>query len=132
MNHSTRDHILLLHSIIDFIFSKNVRSKLYCTFVDFRKAFDYIIRDDLWYKLLTLGIRGKMFCIIKNMYDQVKSSVQNNIELSDCFDCYRGVRQGEILSPFLFSMYVIKTILKILYFYIGADCVNNESLKLFY
>ena len=119
MHHSTRDHILLLHSIIDFIFSENVRSKLYCTFVDFRKAFDYIIRDNLWYKLLTQGIRGKMFCIIKNMYDQVKSSVQNNIELSDCFDCYRGVRQGEILSPFLFSMYVIQTILKILYFCMG-------------
>ena len=28
-NHSTRDHIFLLHNIIDLIFSKNVRSKLY-------------------------------------------------------------------------------------------------------
>ena len=128
-NHSTRDHIFLLHNIIDLIFSKNVRSKLYCTFVDFRKAFDYIIRDNLWYKLLNLGIRGKMFCIIKNMYDKVKSRVQNNIELSDCFDCHRGVRQGEILSPFLFSMYVND--LEDTLFLHGADCVNIETLKLF-
>ena len=128
-NHSTRDHIFLLHDIIDLIFSKNVRSKLYCTFVDFRKAFDYIIRDNLWYKLLTLGIRGNMFCIIKNMFDKVKSRVQNNIELSDCFDCHRGVRQGEILSPFLFSMYV--NALEDTLFLHGADCVNIETLKLF-
>ena len=67
-----------------------------------------------------------MFCIIKNMYDQVKSRVQNNIELSYCFDCHR---QGEISSPFLFSMYVND--LEDALFLHGADCVKIESLKLF-
>ena len=36
----------------------------------------------------------------------MKSKVKYNNELSHDFDCYLGVRQGESLSPFLFSMYI--------------------------
>ena len=73
-------HIFSLHNINDLIFSKNVRSKLYCTFVDFRKAFDYIKRDNLWYKLLTQGIRGKLllFFISSKMKITIKNMYQNN------------------------------------------------------
>lgn len=26
--------------------------KLYCTFIEFRKAYEYVVRDNLWYKLI--------------------------------------------------------------------------------
>jgi len=74
--------------------------------VDFTKAFDYLVRDVIWYKLIKYGVRGKMWDIIKSMYEHVRSSVKYNNETSDDFSCCLGVRQGESFSPFLFSMHM--------------------------
>ena len=40
------------------------------------------------------------------MYENVRSRVKHNNTLSEDFSCFLGVRQGESLSPFLFSMYL--------------------------
>ena len=40
------------------------------------------------------------------MYCAVKSRVKLENKLSDAFECSLGVRQGQILSPFLFSMFL--------------------------
>ena len=74
--------------------------------VDFTKTFDYLVRDVIWYKLIKYGVRGKMWDIIKSMYEHVRSSVKYNNETSDDFSCCLGVRQGESFSPFLFSMHM--------------------------
>ena len=60
----------------------------------------------MWYKLLKTGIRGKIINVIKSMYENIKSRVKYDNLLSNDFTCLLGVRQGECLSPFLFSMYV--------------------------
>ena len=39
----------------------------YCAFIDFTKAFDYVVRDHLWMKLIKLGIRGNILNSIKSM-----------------------------------------------------------------
>ena len=100
----TVDNIFVLHGLIQHFINKN--KKLYCSFIDFTKAFDYLVRDVICYKLLKYGIRGKMLDIIKSIYNNVKSRVKFENELSDPFTCSLGVRQGESLSPFLFSMYL--------------------------
>ena len=56
---STVDNNFVLHGLISHIL--NSGRKLYCAFVDFTKAFDYIVRDNLWYKLVKLGLRGKFY-----------------------------------------------------------------------
>ena len=63
-------------------------------------------RDGLWQKLLTHGIQGKTFDVIKNMYNEIKSCVTVNGCSSGFFKCQQGVRQGENLSPLLFSVYL--------------------------
>lgn len=100
----TTDNIFILNNVITHCLNKNER--LYCAFVDFTKAFDFVVRDILWFKLIKLGIRGKMFNIVKSIYNNVKSRVKHDNTLSDLFTCNIGVRQGECLSPFLFAMYV--------------------------
>ena len=40
------------------------------------------------------------------MYENVRSRVKHNNTLSEDFSCFLGIRQGESLSPFLFSMYL--------------------------
>lgn len=47
-----------------------------------------------------------MMIILKSMYSSVKSRVRFNNKLSEEFYCFLGVRQGESLSPFLFSMFL--------------------------
>ena len=83
-----------------------MEKKLYCTFVDFRKAFDTVWRCGLWQKLLKSNVTGKIFKVIVNIYNASKSCVKNGNELSDFFVCNVGVKQGENLSPFLFSIYL--------------------------
>src|SRR5690348_17141800 len=47
----------------------------YCAFIDVKKAYDSVWRDGLWKRLWDAGVRGKMWRIIKNMYQEVKSCV---------------------------------------------------------
>lgn len=100
----TTDNIFVLNSLITHYLNNN--ENLYCAFIDFTKAFDYVVRDILWYKLLKIGVRGKMLDVIKSIYSSVKSRIKHNNILSDTFTCNIGVRQGECLSPFLFSLYL--------------------------
>ena len=71
-----------------------------------QKAFDYVISDIVWYKLIKLGIGGKILNIIMSMYKRVKSKVKLHNVVSEGFECMLGVRQGECLSPFRFAMYL--------------------------
>ena len=99
---STVDNIFVLHGIINHMLNQG--KKLFVLFVDFSKAFDYVVRENLWYKLIQLGLRGNILNIIQSMYHSVKSRVKYMNKLSDDFQCMLGVRQGECLSPFLFSL----------------------------
>ena len=83
------------------------KQKLYCAFVDFQKAFDTVWRVGLWQKLSNSHVRGKCFTVIYNMYQGITSCVSVNGKISPFFFQYSmGVRQGENLSPFLFSNYL--------------------------
>ena len=103
-NMSTTDNVFVINSLITHVLNSN--EKLYCAFVDFTKAFDFVVRDILWYKLIKQGVRGKMLDIMMSMYSIVKSQVKHNSTISDAFISNIGVRQGECLSPFLFSIYL--------------------------
>ena len=93
----------VLHGLITHFLNSNKRL---CSFIDFSKAFDYVVRDVLWFKLLQFGVRGKMLDIIVSMYENVKSKVKLNNRLSESFSCMTGVRQGEYLSAFFFAIYL--------------------------
>ena len=103
-NHSTLDHCFVLKSLLDIFNYK--KKKLYCAFIDYKKAFDSVWRKGLWSKLLREGINGKVLRVIINMYNNIKSCVFLNGQKSDLFTSCQGVRQGENLSPLLFSLYL--------------------------
>jgi len=103
-NHGVCDHIFSLKSIVDIFLS--TKRKLYCAFIDYQKAFDTIWRKALWHKLITIGINGKILKLVFNMYQNIKSSIFVNGEKSNVFNSFIGLRQGENLSPLLFSIFV--------------------------
>lgn len=125
-NYSTIDHIFVLHTVIDLYQMK--RSRLYCAFIDYKKAFDLVNQASLWLKLISYGINGKVLNVIRNLYQNAKSFVQNNDQQSDYFFCNVGVRQGENLSPVLFALYLNDFELFISKYYQGLTKLS-ESVK---
>ena len=101
---STVDAIFILMSLVQNYLANNKR--LYVIFVDMMKCFDSIYRNGLYIKLFKSGIQGKMLRIIRDMYSNVKSCVKQMSSFSDYFSYSVGLRQGEVMSPLLFSLFV--------------------------
>ena len=104
--------------------------KTFCLFVDYKKAFDLVPRDGLWFKLVKEKVNGKILNVIKNMYDNIRSCVMLNQKISENFVCNMGVRQGENLSPLLFAFYVNDIESKLLeyncnFLDFGYDLINS-------
>ena len=72
--YGTTDHIFNLKCLIDLYSFRS--KKLYCAFIDYKKAFESLSRIYLWQKLLNDGVNGKMFKIIHNLYANAKSCVR--------------------------------------------------------
>ena len=79
--------------------------ELFVCYVDFTKACDYLVRENILYKLIQYGIRGKILNIIKSLYSNIKSRVNFNNTFSEAFECHLGVCQGDLSSPLIFSLY---------------------------
>ena len=74
--------------------------------MDFSKAFDSISRDKLLNKLQNIGVHGKFFEIIQNIYSNDINKVKIGNKCSASFKPNRGVRQGCVLSPLLFNIFL--------------------------
>ena len=103
-NRTSDAHIILYNLINKYCHKKS--TKIFGCFVDFSKAFDCIPRDILVTKLISCGITGKFLDVIKNIYKNVTSCIKIDGKLSPEFDSQTGVRQGCIMSPLLFNIFM--------------------------
>jgi len=101
----TADHVFTLRTLLDKYVHYH-KEKVYACFVDFRKAFDSVWHDGLFYKLLSIGIGGQFYNLIKSLYCNSTCSIRIGENKTRSFSYSRGVRQGCILSPLLFNCYV--------------------------
>ena len=99
------DHMFVLKTLIDSYTSKK-GGKLFACFVDFSKAFDRVWWDGMFFKLLKSGIGGIFYKAIRSMYSNLVSCVRTSHGLTPYFNMTQGVRQGEPLSPLLFTHYI--------------------------
>ena len=100
----TMDAAFILNTMVEQRRLK--RKKLFCCFVDFRRAFDSVAHPLLWKKLANIGISSKVLTTLQAMYSQAVAKVKCLQIYSSQFPCKAGVRQGCNLSPTLFSLYV--------------------------
>ena len=80
-NSRTTDNIFILCAIIDK--QKCLSKPLYTCFVNFTKAFHYIDRTALYYKLLNRGIDGNLLNIIRSMFSKAECRVKWDLRISD-------------------------------------------------
>ena len=80
---------------------------MYVAFIDLQKAFDSVNRTSLFLSLVKAGLSSPFLNAIKAMYRSVIFCVRvNNKVTAFFFYCPSGVKQGCILSPALFSLFV--------------------------
>ncbi len=101
---SCQDHIFTLTSVLRNRQAEN--KPTFAAFVDMQKAFDWVDRDLLFLKLLLNNIDGKVYNAIKSMYTDTTASLKINKLETDWFRCESGVRQGDVLSTTLFSIFI--------------------------
>ena len=108
-NRSCADQIASLRIIIEQ--SQEWNSPLYINFIDFEKALDSVDRHTLWRLMKHYGIPEKIISIVQSIYQGMFCRVVHSGQISESFEAKTGLRQGCLLSPFLFLL-VIDWIMK--------------------
>ena len=82
-------------------------NKVFACFLDVRKAFYTVWIDGLLYKIFSeLGIKGRMWLAIKDLYTDVKAQVLYEGVLSRKFSVSQGTGQGRIFASFMYKVYL--------------------------
>ena len=105
--HSTMDHVFALHCLIDVYLQR--KRRLFCAFIDYKKAFDSVQRGLLWGKLLNSGVNGKVLRVIRDKYAKAKSCVKTRHGLSHFCVCVCLKRWsasgGTFVDSFVFAVF---------------------------
>ena len=74
--------------------------------LDITKAYDRVWREGLWYKLEQYGFPQKFINIIKASYKDSKAILHYNNIATNPTKIELGLRQGGVMSPILFALYL--------------------------
>ena len=85
------------------------KTKLFVCFFDLRKAFDTVDRTRLFFDLLSqYRVGGKFLHVLQNIYTENKLFIKLEGGLTHPFTTTTGVKQGCVLSPILFNLFINK------------------------
>ena len=79
---------------------------MYATLLDASKAFDLVSLEKLFQILEKKGLPYSVMRLLIDMYQRQRVRTIWNGEVSDFFSSSNGVRQGGVLSPILFTVYI--------------------------
>ena len=119
--------VFCLHTLITKYFCHK-GGRFYVLFVDFEKAFDHVDRLLLWQKLLTQNVSTKMVRMLKAIYADVRAYIRTSKGLTNTVTCPVGVRQGCIISPIIFTLF-LNDLQE--YISVGSHGIDIETIKFF-
>jgi len=125
-DYGTRDAIFVLRILGER--SIEMQNDVHIAFVDYKKAFDCVRHEILMNDLKMIGIDEKDLRLLNNLYKEQIAAISINGNLSKWTQINRGVRQGCVLSPDLFSLYaenIIRKIIKTECIKINGSPINN-------
>ena len=82
------------------------QQNLYHVFIDFKKAFDRVWHAALWATMRKYNISANLVRTIDQLYDKATSAVQMNGSIGEWSRTTIGVRQGCLLSPTLYNIFL--------------------------
>jgi hypothetical protein len=80
------------------------KKDLHMIFIDLKKAYDKVPRNVMWWALQKHKVSSKYITLIKDMYDNVVTSVRTSGGDTNDFPVNIGLHQGSALSPYLFAL----------------------------
>ena len=100
-NRSATDHISCICHTLEIKWERNeaVRHLV----IDFNKVYDLFRREILYNIVIEFGISMKLVRLMKMCLNETYSRVRVGKRLSDMFPVKNGLKQGDALSPFVFS-----------------------------
>ena len=79
---------------------------LFMVFIDLAKAFDTISRALLWDMLRRFGCPPKFMAVVEALHDGAMVRVLGEGQMSDPFEVSTGVRQGCVIAPVIFNLFL--------------------------
>jgi len=117
------DQIFTLRRVMEQAAAKNM--PVYSSYIDIKAAYDSVPRKTLWEVCSQYDIPKKLCRLLQALYSKTKAAVRVEGELTDWFDVKTGLRQGCLLSPLLFNVYIDHILRKAL------NELEEEEKKLF-
>ena len=88
-------------------YSENGGKPVHLLLLDARKAFDNVAYDMLFKVLIEKNVCPKIVRLLLYMYTNQQCYVQWGDARSDTFKIFNGVKQGGVISPILFTIYIL-------------------------
>ena len=85
--------------------AREFKKNIYFCFIYYAKAFDCVDHNKLWKILKEMGIPDHLTFLLRNLYAGQEATARPGHGTTDWFQIKKGVRQGCILSPWLFNLY---------------------------
>ena len=79
---------------------------VFWAFMDLEKAYDTIDRHGMWQMLRVYGVGGKLLRAVRSFYVNSRACVRVGNDVSEWFPVNVGLRQGCVMSPWLFNVYM--------------------------
>ena len=120
------DSLFILRTLIEkaLKIGKPADRDIALIFIDLSKAYDCVPHQKLWNKLLAMGLHADFIKLLNSLYNKSTVKVSLNGHLSGDVHYNRGIKQGCVLSPILFILY-IADIGKLLESYPGGIKLQN-------
>ena len=96
----------LLETLNDWTLILNNRKFLSAVYIDFSKAFDFVVHSKLYQKFSAYGICGNLLNWIKSFLSDRTHTTRVGHSISDVADIRSGIVQGSCIGPILFILYI--------------------------
>ena len=103
-NRGTPDQVFIFREILAL--RKERGQTTYASYLDVRKAYDTVWREQAYTRVHDAGIRGKLWRQLMAMHANISRSVRHPLGMTDPYGVDRGVAQGAVESPWLYSIFI--------------------------